>query len=431
MFDLLQPLLLMFYAPARGMSLVRDRAPLGMAALVALVSHGVYSLYTEWQGMMGLLLLRDALIGSALTVLFVALIFVPITIFIANLFERRASFGLMIQQEYAALASTLLYAWAAASLAAMPLAVLSRVTGLEAQMLESAARAPELQRQMPPLGQEADPRLVGEVFRMMGMLVLFLLLSPLPLFAVWAVVAVREVFRFSWLRSALVILASGLLMIPAMFVMMGLFSTIFASPLLLLLMFFLLRGYFTELTRTQRARASFRQNLEAATLNPADASAHLQLGLIHLQRKELDKAKERFTRAVEIDADEVDAHFQLGRISRMQNDLAGAINRFEQVVARDEGHAQHEIWREIGATYLAANQYADAQDALERFLERRQADPEGLYLSGRSLSGMGRTREAADLMRACIEAVKTAPAYKYRAEKRWLNEAQQFLRTQA
>jgi len=213
--------------------------------------------------------------------------------------------------------------------------------------------------------------------------------------------------------------------------MIGLFNTIFASPLLLLLMFFLLRGYFGEVMRTQRARASFRQNLEAATLNPADASAHFQLGLIHLQRKELDEAKARFTRAVEIDTDEVDAHFQLGRISRMQNDLAGAITEFEQVVARDESHAQHEIWREIGATYLAANQYADAEDALERFLERRQSDPEGLYLSGRALSGMGRTREAADRMRACIEAVKTAPAYKYRAEKRWLNEAQQFLRSQA
>jgi len=31
-------------------------------------------------------------------------------------------------------------------------------------------------------------------------------------------------------------------------------------------------------------------------------------------------------------------------------------------------------------------------------------------------------------MQACIEAVKTAPAYKYRADKRWLNEAQQFLK---
>ena len=29
------------------------------------------------------------------------------------------------------------------------------------------------------------------------------------------------------------------------------------------------------------------------------------------------------------------------------------------------------------------------------------------------------------------DAVRTAPAYKYRADKRWLNEAQQFLRTQA
>jgi hypothetical protein len=31
-------------------------------------------------------------------------------------------------------------------------------------------------------------------------------------------------------------------------------------------------------------------------------------------------------------------------------------------------------------------------------------------------------------MQACIEAVKTAPAYKYRADKRWLNEAQQFMK---
>ena len=430
MLDLLKPLLLMFYAPARGMSLVRDRAPLGGAALVALVAHGVYGLVAEWQGIMGLLFLRDVLTSSALSVLFVALIFVPITIFIANLFERRASFGLMIQQEYAALASTLLYSWAAASLAAMPLAVLSRLMGLEAQAIDAAARGKALQGEINASAQP-DPQQVSQLFAVILVMFLAVVLSPLPLFAIWAVVAVREVFRFSWIRSAMVIFASSLLMIPAMFLMIGLFNTIFASPLLLLLMFFLLRGYFGEVMRTQRARASFRQNLEAATLNPADASAHFQLGLIHLQRKELDEAKARFTRAVEIDTDEVDAHFQLGRISRMQNDLAGAITEFEQVVARDESHAQHEIWREIGATYLAANQYADAEDALERFLERRQSDPEGLYLSGRALSGMGRTREAADRMRACIEAVKTAPAYKYRAEKRWLNEAQQFLRSQA
>jgi tetratricopeptide (TPR) repeat protein len=220
-------------------------------------------------------------------------------------------------------------------------------------------------------------------------------------------------------------------MIPASFVMLLLVSTIFGSPFLLLLMFFLLRGHFGEVLRQQRARASFKQNLEASTLNPADASAHYNLGLIHLSRKEFDAARERFTRATEIDADEIDSHYQLGRIARMQNRYADAIQHFSEVVTRDDAHSQHEVWREIGATYLAAGQFADAVDALERFLEHRQSDAEGLYLKGRALSGMGRTREAADSMRACIEAVKTAPAYKYRTDKRWLNEAQQFLRSQA
>ena len=47
---------------------------------------------------------------------------------------------------------------------------------------------------------------------------------------------------------------------------------------------------------------------------------------------------------------------------------------------------------------------------------------------GRAHAGLGDSREAASSMQACIDAVKTAPAYKYRAEKRWLHEAQQFLK---
>ena len=142
----------------------------------------------------------------------------------------------------------------------------------------------------------------------------------------------------------------------------------------------------------------------------------------------MDLARERFERAVDIDADEVDAHYQLGRIARAQNRWADAIGHFEQVVAHDRTHAQHEIWREIGATYIAAGQFGDARDAMERFLDHRQMDPEGLYMMGRAHAGLGHSREATSSMQACIEAVKTAPAYKYRTEKRWLNEAQQFLK---
>jgi tetratricopeptide (TPR) repeat protein len=206
-------------------------------------------------------------------------------------------------------------------------------------------------------------------------------------------------------------------------------SRLLGSPFLLVMLFILLRGYFGDIMGQQRAKAAFKQNLQSATLNPADASAHYNLGLIHQQRGEFEAARERFERAVQIDDEEVDAYFQLGRIARQQKRYADAIKSFEQVVARDSAHAQHEVWREVAATYIAAGQFEDARTALDQFLEHRPSDPEGLYLMGRAHAGLGHRREATSLMQACIEAVKTAPAYKYRASKRWLNEAQQFIKS--
>ena len=432
MFDWLKPLLLMFYAPARGMALVRDRAPLGPAALLALCAQAAYELFTQWPyvardfASSAPLAAFSVLRGAAGELLLLALVFVPLLVLFANLFERRASFGLALRQEYAPLASAVFYAWAAAHLVALPLAWLARQSGFEASVIEQnqalwqsyaqqGAITPEL------LAEVLDPRRLSKSFA------LALVLPPL---AVWLLFAVREVFRVSWPRALAVVVGGSVVMFLAS-PLLVLAEMLFASPFLLVLAFLLVRGYFTEAMRAQRARASFRQNLEAATLNPADASAHYNLGLVHAGRKEFAEARSRFNRAVEIDAEEVDAHYQLGLISRAEGKLPEAIEHFGRVVAAAPDHSQHEVWREIGATYIAAGQFSDASDALEKFLERRASDPEALYLHGRALAGMGRRREAADAMRACIEAVRTAPAYKYRTDKRWLNEAQQFLRTQA
>ena len=251
----------------------------------------------------------------------------------------------------------------------------------------------------------------------------------LPVLAILTVTGIRVVFRLSWARSIVVVIGGTIVMSIGALVFSGVIGAALASPIILILIFFLLRGYISEASRAHRARVSFKQNLEASTLNPADASAHYNLGLIHQQRNELDDARKRFERAVEIDNDELDSHYQLGRIARQQNRFADAIKHFEPVVANDPTHAQHEVWREIGATYLAAGQYEDALNAFERFLDHRQSDPEGLYLMGRTHAELGHKREATESMQACIDAVETSPAYKYRAEKRWLNEAQEFIKS--
>jgi tetratricopeptide (TPR) repeat protein len=207
-------------------------------------------------------------------------------------------------------------------------------------------------------------------------------------------------------------------------------SFILTSPFLLILVIILLRNFLGEMVSSQRAREDFKRNLEAATLNPADASAHYNLGLIYQQRRQYAEAKASFARSIEIDPDETDAHYQLGRIAREEGRLADAIGHFDAVVTRNPDHSQSEAWREIGWTYFQAGQYQDARAAFERFIDKRPSDAEGRYRYGLTLHQLGSSDAAATEMRACIEAVRTSPAYKYRAEKHWASEAESFLRAQ-
>lgn len=423
---------MIFYAPARGLREVRDRASLAPASLLALFSHVAFLLVMTTLFLPGFVSPRHpfsillVIFQSAGCLLFLALVFVPVAILLLNLSERRASYRLIMQQEYAATASTLFYGWAAASLITLALTLIGFYSGvvqkIGANLFEIFSR--ERSQMAPEATARIEFLLNPQAFA--GLLPLLVLML---VFGSFAIAALQIVFRTSWLRASVIVILSGAVLFPSFFFLQPIFSMILASPFLLLMLFFLLRGYLGEVTRSQRARESFKQNLEAATLNPADASAHYNLGLIHQQRGELEAARERFERAIQIDTEEIDAHYQLGRIALLQNRLADAVGNFEQVVSRDPAHNQHEIWREVGSTYIAAGQFEDARDALQRFLDNRPSDPEALYLMGRAHAGLGHQREAASSMQACIEAVKTAPAYKYRADKRWLNEAQQFIKS--
>jgi len=430
MIDWLRFLLMIFYAPLRGMRGMRDRGSLAPVALIAFLSQAAYSFVTErLAGMAGRTGVVRDLFQAAMIVVLVAVVLVPILTLVANTFDRRGSFRVVITQEYAAVAATMFYVLTASNLLAIVIAALLHYSGIQphlvASMLQNADQTRAMFADNPQLAAAAeqlynDPALISQQLFVMPKLLLF---------GVGVVLGVKDAFRMSLARAFAVTVISFVGSLFVAPIAARLFSGVFGSPFLLFLVFMLLRGYFSDIMGSHRAKAAFKQNLESATLNPADASAHYNLGLIHQSRGELDAARERFERALQIDPEEIDASYQLGRIARQQKRYADAIQNFEQVVARNPAHSQHEVWREVAATYIAAGQFEDARTALDQFLEHRPSDPEGLYLMGRAHAGLGHKREATSLMQACIEAVKTAPAYKYRASKRWLNEAQQFIKS--
>jgi tetratricopeptide (TPR) repeat protein len=171
-------------------------------------------------------------------------------------------------------------------------------------------------------------------------------------------------------------------------------------------------------------RQNFRRHLDACTINERDAEAHYQLGLIYQRRRQYGEAAARFRRAVEIDPREPDANFELGRIARQESRLQDAINHFSAVVAHSDKFRQSEIWREIGATYLAGGMHQEAHQALEKYVERRPYDPEGLYHFGETLRVMGDSERAREMYNQCVLAVKTMPYYRRNEVGKWSRLAQ-------
>jgi tetratricopeptide (TPR) repeat protein len=359
----------------------------------------------------------SVLTEPAMPVLLIAIVLVPILTLVANTLDRRGSFRVVITQEYAPVAASLFYVLTAANIFGMLAAVLFHYTGVQADYITNAIQNADRVRAWFPEGPDVNQ--AAEHLRNPASLSYQLFAGPrVCLFAIGTVITVKDAFRMSIARALVVSFITWVVALFTFELVARILSSVLGSPFLLFFLFMLLRGYFSDIMGSHRSKAAFKQNLESATLNPADASAHYNLGLIHQSRGEL-----------EIDEGETDASYQLGRIARQQRRYADAIQNFEHVVAGNPAHAQYEIWREVAATYIAAGQFEDARTALDQFLEHRPSDPEGLYLMGRAHAGLGHKREATSLMQACIEAVKTAPAYKYRSSKRWLNEAQQFIKS--
>jgi tetratricopeptide (TPR) repeat protein len=233
----------------------------------------------------------------------------------------------------------------------------------------------------------------------------------LPLTVVGFVAAVRVLFRVSILRSMAILALAGIISFPLSAILYPLFGHIMGSPFLLVFAFLLLRGYFNEIVSTQRARAAFKQNLEAATINPRDSSAHYNLGLIHQQRGE-QQARERFQRAIDIDPDELMRTINWVTL-RAQGRPAETIGHFEE--ARDQSHHRMK-WRGSKPPHRFT-QYADAR-RYRGFTIARENDP-GDFIRW-CARGLGDVRSDGS-MQACIEVVKTAPA-QIPGRKRWLNE---------
>ncbi len=417
--DQVRALALLPFRPRRAMSSLLDRGGILLAVLLAALASAVL-----WYGLMaGLatslttpappadpgaspahdlasqetaapppaltwpLMVAASGFGPIGTVAGLVFLYVPATLLLVTLFDRVGSFAVALRRDFAAL---LVCSLSAFTVAFLPVGVLGLVARLPVSVLLAvlALGALAFAALMVVALQTACAAHTGSAVATVGL---------------------------SWVAFGL----QGFLLFPLLFV---------ASPCVLFLAYRAIQGQAVDVLGALGARRSFRRYLEASTLNPRDADAHYQLGLIHLQRRQTREAAERFARAVEIDPGEIDAQLQLARIARQEGRFQVTIQHLEEVLSRDPGHAAFEAWREAGAAYLATGAFEHARTVLERFVENRPYDPEGLYRLAMAQKGLGDPVAARGLLQRCLEAARTTPHHRRREVQPWRREAEKELR---
>ncbi len=322
----------------------------------------------------------------------IALAFVPAVILVMTIYRWRESFSVTLRRDYLSFLNCVLLSMAAAFL---PLTVFTR-------FVVFVDYRPAL-------------ALIGAS-------------------AIYAVILITCCVRTLWGTGLAVAFGAALTGFAATlggliaFVLLGPLMYYLASPFVLFYAYILLGSDIRSLGDGLRARQNLRRQLDIAATNPRDADAHYQLGLIYLERHQYDEARQRFSRAMEIDGTDADPVFQLGRIALEEDRLDDATDLLSRAAALDDKCCSHEVWRDLGVAYFRSGKLEDARLALGKYVERRAYDPEGLYWYGKSLLALGQLDGARQQFEQCREAVETMQPNRRRQLAKWKRMAEAELR---
>jgi tetratricopeptide (TPR) repeat protein len=322
--------------------------------------------------------------------LFLLVLYIPFVIVVSNAISGDG-LGLAIsRQEYRSHVAALLPLWGALSLAAAP-----------------------LQLVLPHF------LIIGVVEISVGMLIRSILVI---VYTLWAIRGLNYLSRV----QALGVFALSWFTYPVYYVLT---SFIFALPFFILVPLIYwgsqwIRGYHAS----HASDRDFRRHLQALTVNPQDADAQYQLGLIHFKRRNLDAACRYFESALKIDPDDAEYHYFLGRVYELKREWNRALEQYEETYRLNPEYGLGDIFREVGKGYLHTGNIEKAMEFLNFFLAKRGSDPEGRYWLAVALRKAGDSEQMRMQLNLIAEQARSNPRFFRKESREWLYRARQMTR---
>ena len=206
-------------------------------------------------------------------------------------------------------------------------------------------------------------------------------------------------------------------------------SFLFALPFFVLIpLIYLVSQRFRGYRISQTKEREYRRHLNALTLNPQDADAQYQLGLIYLKRRNLDGARGYFERALKIDPDDADYHYFLARTYELKGEWSHALEQYEETYQLNPEYGLGDIFREVGKGYLHTGNAEKAIEFLNFFLSKRGSDPEGRYWLAVALQKTGNTEQMRVQLHMITEQARSNPRFFRKENREWVYRAREIIR---
>jgi tetratricopeptide (TPR) repeat protein len=261
---------------------------------------------------------------------------------------------------------------------------------------------------------------VGDFGISVGLL-LFVLLAVI--YTVWGIrelnhistVAAVGAFTLSWVT------------LPVFYVLSTFFFTL---PLFIMIPVIYLgfQRFRMHISEREGERA-LQQRLQKLILNPQDADAQHQLGLIHMRRRTFETARAYLEQAVKIDPSDPEFHYSLGQVFESQEKWNMALEEYEETYRLNPEQNLGDIFREVGKAYLHTGNVEKAIEFLEFFLQTRGSDPEGRYWLAVALQKVGKPEEMRVQLNTILEQSRSNPRF-FRKEKRaWVLRARTLMKS--
>jgi len=250
------------------------------------------------------------------------------------------------------------------------------------------------------------------------------LIASVAVYTIWAIARMHYI---SLLASLAVFILSGFTL-PIFYVLT---TFLLALPIFIILpLLYIFAQRFRELISVKSSLSNFRRHLYTLTLNPRNADAHFQLGLLHFRNAHMEAARGYFEQALAIDPDEAEYHYQMGRLCEARGEWPKALEEYEATYLLNPEFGLGDIFREVGKGYLHTAQLDKAIEFLRFFLDRRGSDPQGRYWLAVALQRSGRIDEMRAQLNLILDQARSNPRFFRKENRAWIYQARMLLRSQ-